>query len=152
MLSVRRHMSTAPIARRFAVPAALGLTAIAAVHLIDGSGSLGQHAYVGAMELALAAACVPLAVLLATRPIRVFWHAAGALCTAALLIYGLSRTTGLPGSTDDIGNWTQTLGVLNVVFELAVITIAALVVRPKASDHHADRSEPPMSLVFSTTE
>lgn len=129
MRALRQYLSSAPLARGLAVPAALGILAVAVVHLIDGTQSLGEHSYVGALELLLVAACVPLAVLLAARPVRLFWHAAGALCTAALLVYVLSRTTGLPGSTDDIGNWLQTLGVLNVILESAVIAIAATVVR-----------------------
>jgi hypothetical protein len=71
----------------------------------------------------------PLAVLLVTRPVRLFWHATGVLSTAALLVFVASRTTGLPGSTDDIGNWFQFLGVLNVCFEAMVIALAAFVVR-----------------------
>lgn len=128
MSSLRISLSAPPLSRLLAVPAALGLLAVALVHLIDGPGSLSDQFYVGGMELALAAACLPLAVLLLTRPVRLFWHAAGALCTAALIVYIASRTVGLPGSTDDIGNWFQTLGVLNVVFEAAVIALAALVV------------------------
>jgi hypothetical protein len=113
-----------------AVPAALGLFAVAVVHLIDGPSMLmGDEFYVGALEFALVAACVPLALLLVTRPVRLFWHAAGALCSAALIVYVASRTTGLPDSTDDIGNWLQALGVLNVLVEAAVIALAALVVR-----------------------
>lgn len=129
MSSLRISVSSPPLARLLAVPAALGLLAVALVHLIDGPGSLTDRFYVGGLELALAVACVPLALLLITRPVRLFWHAAGALCTAALLVYIASRTVGLPGSTDDIGNWFQTLGVLNVLFEAVVIALAALAVR-----------------------
>lgn len=134
MSSVRPSLSAPPLSRLFAVPCAVGLLAVAVVHLLDGPGSLSDQFYIGALELALAAACVPLAVLLVTRPVRAFWHASGALCSAALLVYVASRTVGLPGSTDDIGNWFETLGVLNVVFEAAVIALAALVVR-----HHSHR-------------
>lgn len=129
MSSLRLSLSAPPVSRLVAVPAALGLLAVALVHLIDGPGSLPDQFYVGALELGLAAASVPLAVLLLTRPVCLFWHAAGALCTAALLGYIASRTTGLPGSTDDIGNWFQALGVLNMLLEAAVIALAALVVR-----------------------
>lgn len=129
MSTLRLSLSAPPRFRLLAVPVALGLLAVALVHLIDGPGSLTDQFYVGALELALAVACVPLAVLLLTRPVPLFWHAAGALCTAALLVYIASRTVGLPGSTDDIGNWFQTLGVLNVLFEAAVIALAALAVR-----------------------
>jgi len=132
MSSLRVSLTAPPLSRLLAVPAALGLLAVAFVHLIDGPGSLTDELYVGALELILAAACVPLAVLLLTRPVRLFWHASGALCTAALLVYIASRTTGLPGSTDDIGNWFQTLGVFNVLFEAAVIAVAALVVRRRS--------------------
>lgn len=136
MSSLRLSLSAPPLARVLAVPAALGLLAVALVHLIDGPSSLTDRFYVGALELALAAACVPLAVLLVTRPVRMFWHASGALCTAALVVYVASRTTGLPGSTDDIHNWFPTLGVFNILFEVAVIALAAVVVR-RRSPHSA---------------
>lgn len=128
MSSIRLSLTAAPRSRSLAIPTALGLVAVAVVHLLDGPGSLSDHMYIGALELALVAACVPLALLLITRPVTIFWHAAGALCTAALLVYVASRTVGLPGATDDIGNWLQTLGVLNIVFEAGVIAVAALVV------------------------
>ena len=117
---------TAPAAhRRSALLAALLLVAVGAVHLIDGPQSLSDMAYVGALELALVAAVVPLAVLLCTRPLPAFWHAAGALCTLALAVFLASRTVGLPGATDDIGNWGQTLGLVNIATEIAVIALAA---------------------------
>lgn len=133
--SPRPSLSAAPLSRLLAAPSALALFGVAVVHLIDGPGSLHDQPYLGVLELALAAACVPLSVLLLTRPVRLFWHASGALCTAALLVYIASRTTGLPGSTDDIGNWFQTLGIVNVLVEAAVITLAARVViyRPERS-------------------
>jgi hypothetical protein len=112
------HRATAPVA-------ALLLATVAAVHLIDGPGSLSDMVYIGALELALVAAAVPLAVLLCTRPLPALWHAAGALCTLALACFVVSRTIGLPGSTDDIGNWGQTLGLVNILTELGVIALAA---------------------------
>ena len=137
MSSVRLSLSAPPLSRRLALPAALGLLAVAVVHLIDGRGSLNGHFYVGALELALVAACVPLALLLLTRPVRLFWHAAGALCSGALLVYIASRTVGLPGSSDDIGNWFETLGVLNVLLQAGVIALAASVVRSAGSASRA---------------
>ena len=132
MSSIRLSLSAPPLSRPIAVPAALGLFAVAVVHVLDGPGSLTDHFYIGALELALAAACAPLAVLLLTRPVRLFWHASGALCTAALLVYIASRTVGLPGSTDDVGHWFQALGALSIGFELAVIALAARTVRAHA--------------------
>jgi hypothetical protein len=128
MTRVHDILTRPTVHRRSAVLAALLLAAVGVVHLIDGPGSLSDMFYIGALELALVAAVVPLAVLLCARPLPAFWHAAGALCTLALVLFVASRTVGLPGSTDDIGNWGQTLGLVNIGTELAVIAVAAYAV------------------------
>jgi hypothetical protein len=124
-------LSRPVVGRSLAVPAAVVLAGVCLIHLLDGPGSLTDVFYVGALELALAAACVPLAVLLVIRPTRPIWTAALALNVAAMAAFLLSRTTGLPSSTDDIGNWAQTLGVINLVVEAALIGFAATVIRPR---------------------
>jgi len=127
-----RPLVATPRSRALAAPAAFALLAVAAVHLVDGPGSLSDQFYIGALELALAIACVPLAVALLACPLPALWHAAGALCSAALLMFVASRTVGLPGSTDDIGNWGQLLGVVNVLFEVLVVGLAAAALRRRA--------------------
>jgi hypothetical protein len=112
------------IARHAAVPASAALIAVAIVHIIDGPGSLSDQFYIGALEFALTAACVPLAIALVVRPTRDLWITTAALVGLALLLYLLSRTTGLPGSTDDIGNWGQALGIVSLATEAAVLAIA----------------------------
>lgn len=114
-----------PTPRVLVAATAAGLAAVAVVHLLDGPDSLMDTFYVGGLELALAAACLPLAIMLLVRPMRALWSTALLLNLAALLVFVASRTVGLPGSTDDIGNWTQTLGVINIVAELTVIALAA---------------------------
>lgn len=138
MSLARRSLRSRPLARRWAVPAAVGLLAVAVVHAVDGANSLTDQVNIAVLELALVTACAPLAVVLLTRPVRVFWHAAGGLCSAALIVYLASRTVGLPGSSEDIGNWGQSLGVLAMLSELAVIALAALVLRSQAG-HDSDR-------------
>ena len=124
-------LSRPVLGRSLAVPAAAALAGVCLVHLLDGPGSLTDVFYVGALELALAAACVPLGLLLVVRPTRRIWTVALALNIAAMAAFVLSRTIGLPGSTDDIGNWGQTLGVLNLFTEAALIALAVTVVRPR---------------------
>jgi hypothetical protein len=124
MNSIRRHLAQPPISRRGAVVTAAVLTAVAVVHLIDGPVTLKDQFYIGALELALAVACIPLAILLIIDPMRDLWIAVAGLTTLALACYIASRTTGLPGSTDDIGNWKGTLGILNMLTEFVVIVIA----------------------------
>lgn len=115
-----------PLARTLAPVTALGLAAVCAIHLIDGPGSLHDQFYVGALELCLAAASLPLAIALLIDPTRVLWRSALALNLAALAVFVASRTVGLPGSTDDIGHWSPLLGVLNLLAESAVIATAAI--------------------------
>jgi hypothetical protein len=119
----------AAVARRCALLTAAGLAGIAAVHLIEGPGSLSYELYVGVLELALAAASVPLAMALVIRPVRDLWIVASALVWLALGLFLASRSIGLSGSTADIGNWGQTLGITNMATEAAAIALAAWALR-----------------------
>jgi NADH:ubiquinone oxidoreductase subunit 4 (subunit M) len=65
--------------------------------------------------------------MLIIRPVRGLWAIVGGVTLLALVVYIASRTVGLPGSTDDIGNWTQTLGILTVATELFVLAVVAAV-------------------------
>lgn len=123
-------LSRPAIGRSLAVPAVVALAAVCVVHLLDGPGSLSDQFYIGGLELALAVACVPVSMLLLMRPTRAIWVTALALNVLAMVAFLASRTVGLPGSTDDIGNWTQTLGMVNLLSEGALIAIALVAVRP----------------------
>jgi hypothetical protein len=119
-----------PIARSLALPTAAALAAVCIVHLLDGPGSLSDQFYIGALELGLAAACAPLAVWLLVRPTGTVWRTVLVLNLAAMAAFIISRTIGLPGSTDDIGDWGQLLGVINLTFEAIVIAAALTALRP----------------------
>ena len=125
MSTITAQLSRPASGRRFAPVAAASLIAVAVVHLIDGPGSLSDVTYVGVLELALAAVTVPLAVMLLIRPVRALRELAGGVTLVALLAYVASRTVGLPASTDDIGNWVQTLGIVNVAVELLLLGAVA---------------------------
>lgn len=58
---------------------------------------------------------------------------AATLASAALIAYIASRTVGLPGSVDDIGNWGQTLGIISMAAEGAVVLLAAGALRQSSS-------------------
>ena len=116
-------------ARRVTVPifealTIIGLAGIAWIHLLDLSDKLEETPYLGVAYIGLIVGCLAAAVLLVRRDRRGFLLAGG-LAAATLAGYCLSRTTGLPAATDDIGNWTETLGIWSVIAEGAVVAVSA---------------------------
>jgi uncharacterized protein YaaW (UPF0174 family) len=104
---------------------AIGLTGIGLIHLLDAIGKYNETRYLFWMYIALIAGSLATAgAVLFTRNRAAFLAAAG-LATSAILGYVLSRTTGLPNATDDIGNWTEPLGLASLFVEGAVAAVAA---------------------------
>jgi hypothetical protein len=96
------------IARTVAV---VGLAGFALIHLLDLPDTMSGTPYLGWMYIGLIVSAIGLAgALLRTSDTRV-WAAACALVTSVMVGYALSRTTGLPQATDDIGNWSEPLGM-----------------------------------------
>jgi hypothetical protein len=127
MSTFAAHLSRPATSRGPALIGAAALAVVAIIHLLDGPGSLEESSAIGLLELALAAATVPLALALVVCPVRDAWFAAGAISAVALGFYLASRTIGLFGMSDDIGNWFTTLGVFNVLSEGTVIALALAV-------------------------
>jgi len=127
----RSRAATVPIFEALTI---VGLIGIAWIHLLDLGSKMEETPYLGAAYLGLIAGCAAAAILLARRDRRGFLLAGG-LAAATFLGYCLSRTTGLPAATDDIGNWTETLGVWSLIAEGAVVALsaAALSTRPRSS-------------------
>jgi hypothetical protein len=55
------------------------------------------------------------------------WAAAAVLPAGAITGYVLTRTTGLPQATGDIGNWTEPLGLASLFVEGSVVALSAAV-------------------------
>jgi hypothetical protein len=117
--------------------AAAGLVAVAGLHLAAAGDEWGDTRGIFWLFVALAAVCLSLAVRLWLGLDRWAWSAVGAVSAAAIVGYVLSRTTGLPGATDDIGDWANPLGIAALAVEVALI---GLVVRSRdrrvRSQHH----------------
>jgi lysylphosphatidylglycerol synthetase-like protein (DUF2156 family) len=102
---------------------AVGLVGIGLVHLLDSIGKYGETRYIFWMYIALIAGCLAAAGgVLFTRSRAMFLAAAG-LAASAAAGYVLSRTTGLPQATGDIGNWTEPLGLASLFIEGSVIAL-----------------------------
>src|SRR3954467_10887344 len=102
---------------------AVGLAAIGVIHLLDSIGKYGETRYLFWMYVALIVGCIAVAGLVLFTRARGAFLAAAALAGSALLGYVLSRTTGLPNATDDVGNWTEPLGLASLFIEGSVIAL-----------------------------
>jgi hypothetical protein len=105
--------------------AVVGLLGVALIHLLDAIPTLAELPYKGWMYVALIVSAVVVAGMLVRRPTRLLWAATGGLVLGAILTFVYSRTVGLPGAGDDIGNWAEPLGVAALFVEGAVLAVAA---------------------------
>jgi hypothetical protein len=114
------------IARTLAV---VGLAGTALIHLLDLPNTMAGTPYIGWMYIGLIVSAIVLGgALIRTSDPRV-WKATAVLVSGVMLGYTLSRTTGLPGSTDDIGNWGQSLGIASLFVEGSLLALCVGVLR-----------------------
>jgi len=109
------------IARTVAV---IGLAGVALIHLLDLPGKFDETPYLAWMYIGLIAGCLATAVALVRFGDPRAWTAAALLPLGALVGYTLTRTVGLPQATDDIGNWTEPLGLASLFVEGSLVTLA----------------------------
>jgi hypothetical protein len=105
---------------------AAGLVAIAVVHLLDLPGKSPSYLAWSYVALMLACAVLATAVLVSRHAAVV--AAAGALALSVVAAYVLTRTVGLPGAGDDVGNWGEPLGVVALAVETATAWFATVAV------------------------
>jgi hypothetical protein len=102
----------------------VGLAGIAVIHAVDSVGKWSEVRYMFWMYMALIVGSLATAgAVLFTRS-RAAVPAAAGLAASAFVGYVLSRTTGLPNATDDIGNWTEPLGLASLIVEGSVVAVA----------------------------
>jgi hypothetical protein len=104
--------------------AVVGLAGVALIHLIDTPSKFSEVPYMGWMYVGLIASCLVVAALLIRHGDRRAWTAALVLPAMVLVGFVLSRTTGLPQATGDIGNWGEPLGIASMFVEGALIALA----------------------------
>lgn len=118
----------------------IGLLGIGLIHTLDSIGKYSETRYLFWMYVALIIGTIVVAGALLHRPTRIVWAAAGGLALSALVGYCLSRTTGLPNATDDIGNWKEPLGVASLFVEGCVVALAAYrVALPRRAPRREER-------------
>jgi peptidoglycan/LPS O-acetylase OafA/YrhL len=110
-----------------------GLLMTAWVHAKEAAHKLEEVQYLGIGYLLLIAAAGIAAGLLIAHDRRGWWLG-GAACAATLVGYTLTRTTGLPLSKDDIGNWTESAAIAAGLAELVVVAACAVALRNRSVD------------------
>jgi hypothetical protein len=108
------------------------LLAVALVHLLDSIDRFSETPYIFWLYMALMAATLLAAVVLLRLDSKAAWAFATIVVALTIVAFIWSRTVGLPGSEDDIGNWAEPLGVAALFVEgclvaLGVYKIATIV-------------------------
>ena len=105
---------------------ALLCVVVAAIHVVDQGGitTTRDPSYVGVAYHVLEIAAVVAAVVLLFGLIRPGWLLAAGVAVGPLLGYILSRGPGLPDYSDDVGNWTEPLGLVSLAVEGALLLLA----------------------------
>ncbi|MEU1946123.1 MULTISPECIES: hypothetical protein [unclassified Streptomyces] len=100
--------------------------AVAVIHVVDQGGITATRSphYIGVAYHVLEIAAAVAAVLLLIGLVRLGWLLAAVVAIGPLLGYILSRGPGLPHYSDDIGNWTELLGLVSLAVEGALLLLS----------------------------
>lgn len=109
--------------------AALTLVVSAAVHIPVTPEHLEEAPYIGYLFIALTAVCFALAAAVLLVDSMLVWAAGGVVTALAVIAFVLSRTVGLPQIEDDIGNWTEPLGIAAITAETLTVLLAVVALR-----------------------
>ncbi|HEY3894900.1 MAG TPA: hypothetical protein VGL88_05975 [Pseudonocardiaceae bacterium] len=98
---------------------AVGCLAVTVIHVMDQGGLPGSKTpeYVQIGYYVLEIAGILAAMLLLLNWAKTGWFLSLGVAAGPIIGYVLSRGPGLPDYTDDIGNWTEPLGVISLVLE-----------------------------------
>ena len=108
------------------VLASLGAAGEAVAHIPVIDQHLTEAPYIGVAFLLLAVAGLALGHLLLAADTTAVWASTLIVSALALGGYFLSRTTGLPQIHDEIGNWSEPLGIVAVATETVMLLTATM--------------------------
>ena len=123
-MPITNHAIDDAISRTIAIA---GLTGIALIHVLQPPDAFSETFYLGLLFIGADRRGVALAATLTRVSDRGVWTATAALPALILLGYVLSRTTGLPDATNDVGEWDEPLGLASLVAESLVVCVSGAV-------------------------
>lgn len=116
----------APVHSPWRLLAAIGAVGEAVAHLPVIEEHLNEAPYIGVGFVLLAVAGFILGVLLLLSDTPAVWASTLAVGLLSLLGFFLSRTIGLPQIGDDVGNWSEPLGIVAIICEAIMLVTAAV--------------------------
>ena len=117
-------MASSPASRLGAPHVAAGLGALAVIHAVDAVGKWTETRYVFWLYIGAILSAVAIGGWAIFTRSRTALLAAAGLSVSVLLGFVINRTVGLPGAMDDIGNWTEPLGLASMVVEVTTAAVA----------------------------
>jgi len=119
-----------------------GLVAVALIHILQLPAALADAGYLGGLFIAAIIICLALAAALSCTSDDRVWAEAGGLAALILLGYVISRTVGLPGFTDDIGEWSERLGLASMIAEGLLVFVTGTVLATRHYPMHRGAAAP----------
>lgn len=119
-----------------------GLVGVAVIHVLQLPDAFAETFYLGMLFIGAAVAALLVATALTRTSDRGVWTAAAALPAVILLGYLLSRTSGLPDATNDVGEWDEPLGLASLVAETLVVCVSGAVLAAGRAPMSAMRAFP----------
>jgi hypothetical protein len=107
---------------------ALALAALAVIHVVDLSATLGPTPLIGAGYLGIIVAAIGVGGVMIARSHWLVWAAAGGLAVSAMGGYVLTRALpgGFLGDHVDVSNWRCPLGIAALSVETLIILLTVL--------------------------
>ena len=118
------------------------LAVIAWVHFKDIPDKLKETDYLGWAYILLVAGCAAAGAWLLSSHPRRGYVLGSVISLGAIIGYVLTRTTGLPHATDDIGNWAELSGMVALVTEGAFLILSAVALRPARTPETVQTNTP----------
>jgi hypothetical protein len=103
----------------------VGLVGIALIHFLDAFSVIDESKFVFGLYIVLVILTLLASGILLRTDSRLTWLLAGGTAGLTLLGFVLTRTTGLPGFPDNVGNWKEPLGLASLWVEGMVLLLSA---------------------------
>ncbi len=102
----------------------VGLISIALIHFLDAFSAFDESKFVFGLYILLMIVTLFASAILLRTDSRLTWMLAGATAGLTMIGFILTRTIGLPGFPDNVGNWLEPLGLASLWVEGLVLVLS----------------------------